>query len=286
MSQIDFSYPNDAAIAQIGILDKYNNGLIPGHPGKHPAGWIQTVIQKVQADLSNVPAGKDRSGSVDWSNYTQEEHDAYNWYTDDVIDTDKWKAIVADYQNNSTKESNVTWDSYDQSNHPYSNPNVNIKPPDVTAYTGGDNTNGDLKVSTDAIRYFANQIDKVATDDGKGLLMDASNAFNDLDVRPGKFAKAEVMRQAVVGTGAPGAGPGLVGDTQGLMKQLHSTMVSLKQDLLTLATTYDNAEDFNHMTAKQLADDMDKAWSNISGIDQYGTFGEGSGSGSGSDKGK
>lgn len=281
---IDYSYPNEDTMVKMGIFDQYDQGQIPGHSTTHSAGWAKSVIDKMESDIvAKTPSNPNQSSTWKVTDYPQDEQDLWNWYQNDVIPIDKWNALVQDYKTNGGK--NIKWDPYSGSDHPFSNPSGAITTPDVSAYTGGsDNSGGDLKVSTDAIKYFANQIDKVATDDGHGLLMDAANKFDDLDVRPGKFYKAEVMRQAIAGTGAPGAGPGLVGDTQGLMKQLHSTMVSLKQDLLTLATTYDKAEDFNHLTAQQLATDMDKSWGSITGIDGFGNFGEGSGSGSGTGK--
>jgi hypothetical protein len=279
MGSIDYSYPNEAAAAQMGLFTKYDNGQIAGHPGKHDAGWAQSTLDNMISDKQAQTHTVGKATTTTWSlsNYPQDKQDLWNWYFNDVVGDDgnaTWNALVKDFKDNGGKD--IKFDSYGDSSHPYANPNTKINPPDVSAYTGGDNNKGgDLKVSTDAIRYFANQIDKVASDDGHGLLIDAAAKFDDLNIRPGKFAKAEVMRQAIAGTGQPGAGPGLVGDTQGLLKQLHSTMVSLKQDLLTLATTYDNAEEFNHLSAQQLATDMDKAWSNISGINGYGNFGEG-----------
>ncbi|SCF40084.1 hypothetical protein GA0070216_113112 [Micromonospora matsumotoense] len=289
---VDYSYPNDEAIDQTGILDKFNAGEIGGFPGKHPEGWIQAVIDEVQAEIQS---NSNSMQKVDWSHYSAEEKAAYDWYTDEVIPRDKWDKIVDDYKADSAKEENVTWEKYGGTD--YSGIDGKINPPDVKVYTGGDNKNGALKVSTEAIRYFANSIGALVGTDGKGnsMMLDVSNKLGELNVLPGKFARAEVMRQKISGDGSTNTG--LIGDTQGLLVKVHQTLFALRESLLKMADSYEYTEDdnlrtgkdlekktkeFNAMTKEEFTKAMGKPWGQISDIDDYGQVGtEGGGGKSG-----
>lgn len=270
---IDYSYSNEDAAEKMGLFTQYD------HDTKHNDGWAKSTLDRMLSDYQHHTHGYGEKQTNDWklSDYSQDEQDLWNWYENDVVPPDKWKALVEKFQK---EPPSITAVKYDP-NHPAfttSKPGVGLDLPPT--YKGGDNANGDVKVSTDAIRYVADQIKKVADEDGTGLLMTASERFTKMqDILPGKFARAEVMRQALVGDGKTGGG--LVGDTQGLLKAVHGTMVSLRQDLLGLAALYEKGEEFNHLTAQQLATDMDKSWSGISGIDQFGGFGTGSDAGAG-----
>ncbi|KXK60064.1 hypothetical protein AWW66_20830 [Micromonospora rosaria] len=276
---IDFSYANDEAIEQIGILDRFNNGEIDGFPNEHPDGWIQAVIDEVQAEIQSTYNPRTGSSNVDWSNYTDEERAAYEWYRDEVIPPEKWRAHVEEYQEESSDEDNVSYDEYQEPDE--YDIDGDIDEPDVTTYTGTDNENGELKVSTEAIRHFVKQIDKVAWRGG-GLLLDASNRFDTLDIRPGKFARAELMRQKIVGGGE---NRGLIGDTQGLLTQVHQTLFVLSDNLLQMANSYERTEEgndrtgkdledrtreFNEMTESEFANAMGDSWGYIDGTGDFG----------------
>lgn len=292
---IDFSYANDEAIEQIGILDRFNNGEIDGFPNEHPDGWIQAVIDEVQADIERNYSQHTGGSDVDWSNYTDEERAAYEWYTDEVIAYDKWDALVEEYEETSSAEDNVSYDEYQEPDE--YDIDGGIDEPDVTTYTGSDNENGELKVSTEAIRHFAKQIDKVAWRGG-GLLLDASARFDTLDIRPGKFARAELMRQKISGGGE---NPGQIGDTQGLLVQVHQTLFMLSENLVQMADSYqrteegndrtgrdleDRTREFNEMTESEFADAMGDSWGYIDGTDDFGQVSTDGSSGGGDSDGE
>lgn len=287
---IDFSYANDEAVEQIGILDRFNNGEIEGFPNEHPDGWIQAVIDEVQADIQRSYQPDVVGSIVNWSNYTDEERAAYEWYTDEVIPYDKWEALVEEYEKESADEDNVSYDEYQEPDE--YDIDGEFDKPDVTTYTGTDNENGELKVSTEAIRHFAKQIDKVAWRGG-GLLLDASARFDTLDIRPGRFARAELMRQKISGGGE---NSGLIGDTQGLLAQVHQTLFGLSENLLQMANSYqrteegndrtgrdleDRTREFNEMTESEFADAMGDSWGYIDGTDDFGQLSTDGSSGDG-----
>ncbi|WKU05734.1 hypothetical protein [Micromonospora sp. HUAS LYJ1] len=287
MASIEFGYPNDKAIDYIGILDKFNNGEIDGFAKKHPDGWIQAVIDRVQSDYLSSSS---RVNHIDWSDYTAEERAAYDWYRDEVVDN--WDDVVKDFKDNDVPdEKSVTWDEFSESDK--LDIDGKIDTPDVKAYTGGDNKDGDLKVSTEAIRHFANSIGELFDNpNGRGgsLMLTVGDKLGDLDVLPGKFAVAEIMRRKVHGGGE---GVGLIGDTQGLMEKVHQTLYTLRLDLLAVADSYEKTEDgnartgkdfeektaeFNALTEEEFSKAMGDSWGNINDI---GDFGNGSSSGEG-----
>ncbi|GLY23757.1 hypothetical protein [Micromonospora sp. NBRC 101691] len=310
MASIDFSYPNDRAIEHIGILDKFNNGEIEGFPQEHPDGWIQAVIDKIQADIMSN-SNNHGINNIDWSDYTAEEKAAYDWYKAEVVEIESWNALVADFRENDVPdEDSVDFDEFDESDH--LDIDGSIDPPEVSVYTGGsDNSAGDLLVSTAAIRYFANSIGELFDDpNGRGgsLMLRVGDELASLEVKPGKFAVAEIMRRKIHGTGE---GVGLVGDTQGLLEKIHQTLYTLRLSLLEMADSYELTEDgnvrsgkdfeestaeFNAMTEEELGDALSDPWGHINGIDDFGQIsssgeggdgdgGDGSGDGDGAGDG-
>ena len=294
---IDYSYPNDDAIDAIGILDKFNNGEIAGHTTKHDPGWIQTVIDNVQADIqSNSNSASSRWGggsSVDWSDYTAEEKAAYEWYRDEVIETDHWKAIAAEWEKTRPEPKDVKDPAFSENTQYTDEPMKDYTVPnEINQYKGGDNEKGELKVSLAAIRHFAAEIEKIAPN-GKGLLLDASNKLHGLDIKPGKFAKAEKLRLKIVGDGD--SDTGLVGDTQGLLQTVHQALYLLRENLVKMADSYeyteehnlragkdleDKTKEFNNITTEDFTSMMDKPWAKIENIGDYGQ-GDGTGGGAG-----
>ncbi|MFV2009108.1 MULTISPECIES: hypothetical protein [unclassified Micromonospora] len=249
-SSLDWDKPNRPAADQMGIFDKFNSGEVDGFPNKHPPGWIEAVIDKVNDDIAAENDGKCYpylSDTIDWSTYSADEKAAYEWYESEILDFDKWDDHVDEYHATAANEDNVSWDDFEEPDS--YDIDGDIDAPEVKAYTGGDNKNGQLKVSTEAIRHFVHQIDKIAWEGG-GMLLDASNRFDELDIRPGKFAKAELMRQKLAGNG--GDNLGLIGDTKGLLVQVHRTLFSLRESLLQMANSYERTEEGNERTGKDL----------------------------------
>ncbi|MFG1918543.1 hypothetical protein [Micromonospora sp. NPDC048898] len=280
MASIDLSHPNERAIDHIGILDRFNNGEIDGFPEKHPDGWIQAVIDRVQAEIGS---GTSRLERIDWSNYTAEERAAWEWYKAEVVDTESWKELVREFKDDLPPQDALGWKEFGDSDK--LEVDGRIRTPEVKVYSGGDNKDGDLKVSTEAIRYFANSLGALFDNpDGRGgsMMLDVGDHLGNLDVLPGKFAVAELMRQKIHGAGG---GVGLVVDTQGLLSKIHQTLYTLRLSLLEMADSYELTEDgnartgkdfeekteeFNSMSEEDFAKAMSDPWGHIGDIDDYG----------------
>ena len=258
-----FDYPNMDAIDQMGVLDAYDKAH------GYPPGWSRSVIEKIQHDHAFTGHGRD-TVSHDNKSYPPDEQALWDYYNKDVIEESHWKKIVADYNAKITKPDNVTPPVFDPKTQYIPKVDTNFKPPTLTPFNGGDKSGGHVAVSTDALEYFAREIDQVAGD-GKGLLFDAHKALEVTALRPGGFAKAEVLRQTVDGSGSKDLG--LRGETMNLLKTVHEALFAVKQNLRAVAKEYDSAEELNGLTADKLNDAMDPAWGKIGNIKDYGTKG-------------
>lgn len=249
---IDFSYANAEAVDAVGILPEYDK--------EHgfETGWARSVLERWRTDYDH---------RIDWD---ADEKALIEWYREDVIEYDKWKAIVAKHNEKVTDEDMVTVDSYDENNPPFDMPDSTFDHPDDTEYSGGNNPNHELAVSTEALRHVANQIGAIVglDDNGTNLILQARTQLGQIQMRPGGFAKAEILRQKIEGVSANDAG--LRGDAMGLLLASHEALLAVKEGLLKIADSYDNAEDFNKMTTKQLTDNMGNAWGKIDGLADYG----------------
>ncbi|GIL27950.1 hypothetical protein [Actinocatenispora comari] len=280
-SDTDFSYENDDAIDALHLYDHYDNGEIGGHTKKHPDGWAATAIEQIEATETTEGAyGKDRTPhqEVHWDKLNvsdaelKDYKELWNWYRNEL--PDKWNDYVKQFDQSDV--SNVDVPKYDPNKQYLTPDDGDFHKPDTKTYTGGsDNAKGEMVVSTDAIKYFAKQLRTVA-DDGKGVFYDIYNKFGELEPKPGRFARAEVLRQKLAGTG-PSDG-GLIGDTQGLMRQIHMTLFSLHDALLAMAKEYEDnetnvrkkGEKFKDMTEAELNQFMSDPFSDIDGIQDYG----------------
>ncbi|MBU2670265.1 hypothetical protein KOI35_42865 [Actinoplanes bogorensis] len=249
---IDFSYANPEAVDAVGILPKYD----AEHGFEN--GWARSVIERWRTDYD---------GDIDWDD---DEQALVDWYTDDVIQHDEWKAIVEQHNKDVTQEDNVTVTPYDEDNPPYDMPENTFEHPEDTEYSGGNNPNQELAVSTEALRHVANQIGAIVglDDGGSNLILTARKQLGDIAMLPGGFAKAEVLRQKIEGVNSNDAG--LRGDAMGLLLASHEALLAVKEGLLKIADSYDNAEEFNEMTTTQLGDNMGNAWGKIDGLADYG----------------
>lgn len=249
---IDFSYANPEAVDAVGVLPEYDK--------EHgfEDGWARSVIERWRNDYD---------GDIDWDD---DEQALLDWYKDDVIEHDKWKAIVEEHNEDITQEDNVTVDQYDADNPPFDMPENTFEHPEDAEYSGGDNPNQELAVSTEALRHVANQIGAIVglDDSGSNLILQARTQLSDIQMRPGGFAKAEVLRQKIEGASADSSG--LRGDAMGLLLASHEALLAVKDGLLKIADSYDNAEEFNEMSTTQLGENMGNAWGKIDKLSEYG----------------
>lgn len=271
----DFGYPNDDAIKATGVLSQHDSD------SGNPPGWTQAVIDKITKDNENRSPHEQNNGTggYDPNNYTPEENEAWEWYKANVLDQEHWEQIVKNYESNGGSKANITPSAYNPDDEYIPHKDSGFKPPPVNEYNGPDNKSHTLSVSTEAIEYFIKELQAVAGD-GSGILLDAREDLNKLDVRPGGFARAELMRQKVMGS--QGGDKGLRGDSMDLLTDVHSALFNLQTDLHNMLVSYQNAEDFNKMTADQFKDTVGDAWGKIGNLSQFGKT-DSSGTGSGSD---
>lgn len=279
----DFSYANDDAVKQTGVLPQHDTDT------GNPPGWTDAVITKIKAEIEKEHSNDHGESAAikpdyDHSMFTADENAAYQWYKDNVIEPGHWKQIVANYEANggSKAPTGATATPYNPDDDYIPKKDSGFQPPDVHEYNGPDNKSHTLSVSTEAIEYFINELKAVAGD-GTGILLDARGDLNKLDMKPGAFARAELMRQKVMGS--QNDDPGLRGDSMNLLTTIHSALFNMQTDLHNMLVEYQNTEDFNKMTVDQFNGVMDDAWGKVGNLSQYGkTDSTGSGSGSDGDK--
>ncbi|WP_026284583.1 hypothetical protein [Salinispora arenicola] len=264
---IDWSYPNKSAIDATGVLDQYDE------EHGHPPGWTRSVIDQIEEDIH---------GNIGWSvgveyfdpeDYSEEELAAWSWYQEEVIDG--WDDLAEEHNETVDDTDNVVPDPYNPDHQYIDEPSPEFNPPSTNEWSGGDNPSQQLRVSTEALEFFANQIDQIAGD-GTGILFDARSRLSFVDMRPGGFAKAELLRQKIDGSSADN--PGLRGETMDIMLDIHQAFIAVKIGLREMVRGYDTSEEFNDMTAEDLGEAMDTAWSKINAI---GDNGQGDGTTSG-----
>lgn len=257
---IDWSYPNTQAIDATGVLDEYDeeNG--------YPSGWTRSVIEKINADiLTDTSPGRYGEKGFYRGDHTDEELAAWDWYREEVVGN--WSEVAKKHLSTVTNPDNVSLDKYNPDQQYIPQPTPGFTPPEASEWAGGDNPNHQLSVSTEALEFFADQIDQFAGD-GTGILFDARTLLSELEMRTGGFAKAELMRRRVVGSSSES--PGLRGDVMALMVSLHQACYAVSDGLRLMVRGYDTSEEFNDMTADELGEAMGDAWSKIGIVGDHG----------------
>ncbi|GAA2713734.1 hypothetical protein [Actinoplanes palleronii] len=260
----NMDYANTEAIKQIGVL-----GTHDGTIGK-PAGWTDSLIDKIHQDIShwNATHTGRYQPPFDWNGYNQEQKDTYQWYKDNVLETSHWKELVKTYQG-TTQPATVKPDAFDPHHTYIPTKDSGFVRPNIPAYDVQNNPDGNLVVSHQAIQHFIDALKAVADPAGTGILIDAHNQLKDVHMKPGGFAKAEVMRQKIEGTGSTSSG--LKGEAMDLMLTLQTALVDLQVDLKQMMDEYETAEEFNTVTTTQLDGVMDDAWAQITSVGNHGS---------------
>ncbi|WP_033346211.1 hypothetical protein [Catenuloplanes japonicus] len=264
---IDFTYANSKAVEYLKPLDDYST------EHGHEAGWAWEVVETIQ----------DSDELVDDQDLTDEERAAYDYYTTEITPKEKWDAIVADNKDKIDNYEKPSDDSVEFEEEPEEGVSYSSElsedfeaPEGVHEYAGGDNNaNKSVAVSHEAIEHFCRQLDAIAPEGG-GILLTARTAVNAIDLKPGRFAKAELLRRSITGTDE--SNPGLRGDTAGALRAAHEALFDLRVSLRQMMTDYETADEFNKMTAEQLGDAMEDPWGSINRLSEYGTASSGEGS--------
>ncbi|NLU79860.1 hypothetical protein HCA58_16000 [Micromonospora sp. HNM0581] len=252
---IDYSHPNIEALDALGILSEYDQ-----EHGQE-VGWARSVIQQYWRVDFTLVSGTGGQLPVMVPVWDEEERALIDWFEAEVVD--QWDTVVPNIL-----DDQVGIDGYNEDDPKYEL-DTTVEHPEDSEYSGGDNPNHELSVSTEALRHMANQIDRVVgLTDGTNILLTVRNQLAELNMLPGGFAKAEVLRQRIEGVSADDAG--LRGDVMGMLLATHGALVAVKEGLLQIADGYDDAEEFNDMTASSLREQMGSAWVKIEGLSEYG----------------
>lgn len=266
MAEVDLSTPTEEAQDYIGLLDMYPDGS---------AEWVQETVDKIEEALDggadvggdeNLNSDKYDSDAEILAQFSPEEQAAYSWYEDKI---DHWDQTVAEWRQGVRDDLNdIKADPYSEADHYTIEGDKNFTPPDVKEYAGGkDAGKSQVVVSTEALEFFCDQIEKVAWDGG-GVLWDARKAVIDVNLRPGRFARAERMRQKIAG--ASEKETGLRGDTIDVLGAAHEALFVLKQNIRAMIRDYNTTEEFNKLDAERLDNELRDAWGRIDELNDYG----------------
>jgi hypothetical protein len=138
-------------------------------------------------------------------------------------------------------------------------PPSSFVPPDIKSYSGDVSGASPVRVSTEAIDWFANQLNTIAPRDGSGFVKNATDAVRAVDIRPGAFAIAQVLKSKIDGEG------GLKGDTLAFFQGLGDILIVLQDSLAAVSKSYQDTEDDTTITGDNLNEDMKKAFGIIDG---------------------
>lgn len=229
-----------------------------------PHGYTRAAVLE-QRNNAEADAGhaKGKDASSNHPDFTADERRAYEHYRDGYKKED-WDHLVAEQKaKGDTPPAPAAFDDdkvYINADGP------KFEPPTDAKWGGGDNKKRELAVSTEALIWMADQVKFVASDDDKGYLKVAHGLLDPVDVRPGGFAVAQLLRVMIGNANTDG----LRSDTMGLLNDTKLTLYEVEKNLRVLAAKYDNAEDFNNMTAEDLGELMDGAWGHSSDVSGHG----------------
>lgn len=250
---MDLSYPNRDAAIYMKLHDQAPGGNVDNRA----LNIIDRITSDIQAKTRTVQGGQSHST---WSRdgYTADELAVWDWWNKST-EHNEWQRLVKAFQQSHEPGPHAGYggDHYDSGTGP------KIPAPDVTIYSGGGNPNNSVAVSTKALIHFADQL-KVVTAD-KGILVQIVTKLQTLKPLPGGFAKAELLRLAIVGNGEkPGLGP----DSVTLFTNIRAALIKLEENLRAMAKAYENNEEFNTLTGIQLQEQMEEALTLITGLDK------------------
>lgn len=259
------NFPNMPDIDKMGVLTEYD------HDHGHPEGWTRAVIEKIKGDMREVYASNGGQYIVLPDNFTnmypEDEQAAWRFYQEEIVDPEAWARLVEEYEKEELRDE-VTWEDYNEKiSYVGPKPKTEFKPPYLREYGDGDGKDHQLAVSVDALEHFARQLDEIVGSESD-LTLDAQKKLNKIDLKPGGFAKAELLRQCIAGASPKDLG--LCGDTVKLLKAVGNALYEIKVSIRALIKEYDSVEDFNKLTVQQLDKVMAGAWTEISGMKNYG----------------
>ncbi|MGX1616488.1 hypothetical protein ACWIF8_21660 [Micromonospora chalcea] len=270
LARIDWGYASPEAIAAMNAY-----GMGDAAIGK-PEGTTQAAYDSWMAYYNKH---QNRRTGVDfdrWKDEVRAEHpewiEAREWYDKNVLDIDGWRNLVKEYKANITDPSNVKppafTDKPDWIDETKTPTNSGFTPPGINPTFKGDtaSTSG-VAVNTAALEWFANEVLGRITGPGNVLLATVDQ-LNAVDPRPGAFARAEVLRQAVVGATAQDGG--VKGDTKDMLVDMNTALLAVQHALLKMAAQYKNLEELNSLTTEKLTEVMGDSFKGLDNLSTYG----------------
>jgi hypothetical protein len=132
-------------------------------------------------------------------------------------------------------------------------------PPDTKPYSGDVSGASPVRVSTEAIDWFVKQLNQIAPRDGSGFIKEAVNKVRTVDIRPGAFAVAQVLKSKIDGDG------GLKRDTISFLDGVGDVLIVLQNALTVVSKGYQDAEDDSTISSDKLTEHMKDAYKIIDG---------------------
>ncbi|MCA2217455.1 hypothetical protein [Jidongwangia harbinensis] len=248
-------------------------GVFKTYDSEHhkPDGWTENAVGRIRDEIHDN--ARDHPKNIDFldeSNYSKEELDAYDWYQDHVLDINNWTKIATEFNKKSGSKDAVQYEHAPAEGKNYGlKDDDGFRPPVVHEWSDSVDKGKGVAVNTQALRHFAKQLEAIEPDGTGGVAWQAWDKLNKVSIKPGGFAKAEVLRQKINGAG--GDDDGLRGGTMDTLMTVHQAIYNLRKSLIKLADEYDSAEELNKMTGDQLTDAMKNAWAQIEKLKNSGT---------------
>ncbi|MEU4752052.1 hypothetical protein AB0F93_13855 [Micromonospora tulbaghiae] len=269
LATIDWGYPNDKAISAMNAYGMGDDFL------KKPDGTVQAAYDSWMAFYNKNQNNRTGVNFEKWKDEVRAEHpewiEARDWYDKNILDTDGWKNLVKTYKDNITDPSNVKPPAFtDQSDwiDDKIQTGSGFKPPAINPTFKGDtaSTSG-VAVNTAALKWFAEDVLGSITGAGK-ILLTTADQLGAIDPRPGAFARAEVLRQAIVGATAQDGG--VKGDMKDMLVNMNTALLAVQAALLKMAAEYENLEELNALTTDKLGEIMGDSFKGLDNLSTYG----------------
>ncbi|WP_433794797.1 hypothetical protein [Actinoplanes sp. CA-252034] len=270
MASIDWGYPNQEAITAMHAYSTHDEAK------GYPAGTTQAAYDSWMAYYNKHSNSRTGVDYDKWKDSVRAEHpewvEARDWYTSNITDTNGWKKLVSDYKGQITDPSNVKppafnsqGDWIDETKTPTGS---GFKPPTIDGFKGDAAATKGVAVNTAALEWFAKEVLQKITGPGN-VLLSTVDQLNLVDPKPGGFARAEVLRQAIVGATAQDGG--VKGDMKDMLVNMNTSLIAVADALLKMAGDYKNLEELNKLTNDKLNEIMGESFKGLDGLGTYGT---------------
>ena len=271
---INWDHVSIEAVDQMGLLDQWEKDH------GESDGFVKTVVDKIYADIrsnSNTTHKEDTGGGFDRGDYDADELAAWDMYSEKYKNMayPEWKKLVDQHRADEASQ-DIEYDDPSTFESPTNGENETLWPPknltlNEGTFNGSGHTNNEMVVSTEAIQHLITAFGQIAKGEHEGELLKLATELDGRHIKPGGFARAELLRRKIDGTGD--ADPGLRGDTIGLLRTLHRALYEVKEGLVEMKKEYEKTEEDNTVTQQQLQEHMAEAWSQVNGLGNYGTRG-------------